>query len=194
MDHELDEMRQQLNVLKEKLDNQEIVNDSIIRRLMNKNVSNINIRYRVVSIICMLMIPYSYWAFVHLNGMSLGFWVATCVLMLIVFVYTGINGRYLKCNSLLNDNLVNSYRKIAKAKKLDHDWLKIGIPLIVLWLGYFCYEIYKQYGGQEMTQIIAIYVVSALVGAAIGLKVHFSTQDKYKEILDNIEDLTKEDN
>ena len=96
-------------------------------------------------------------------------------------------------DSLLQDDLVNSYRKIAKAKKLDRDWLKIGIPLIVLWLGYFCYELYKQYGGQEMTQLIAICAISALVGLAVGLKIHFSTQDKYKEILDNIDELTKEE-
>ena len=42
---ELENMRQQLNTLKKKLDQQEIVNDRLIRHSMEKTANKINRRY-----------------------------------------------------------------------------------------------------------------------------------------------------
>ena len=61
---ELENMRQQLNTLKKKLDQQEIVNDRLIRHSMEKTANKINRRYYFIMAVCVLMIPYSYWAFV----------------------------------------------------------------------------------------------------------------------------------
>ena len=47
-ENELNEMRQQMAILKNKLDRQEIVNDHIIRRSMKRNVGNIKRRYYFV--------------------------------------------------------------------------------------------------------------------------------------------------
>lgn len=192
MDFQIEEMRQQMSVLKSKLDKQEIVNESIIRDLIKKNVVNINRRYLIISALCLIMIPYSYFAFVSLNGMSIGFWAATSLMMLIVFIYTSYTGRGLRSDSLMNNDLIETRRKIAHAKKLDHDWLKIGLPLGLLWLCYFAYEAYRVYGGSELKQMVVVGVICGLVGAALGLRFHFRTQDKYNEILESIEEFTRE--
>ena len=99
MNNEFEEMRQQMNILKEKLQQQDIVNEKVMRRTMKRNVSGINRRYTFVSILCILMIPYSYWAFVSLTGMSIYFWAATSVFMLLCFGYTVYNGRHLNSRS-----------------------------------------------------------------------------------------------
>lgn len=188
-DFELEQMRQQMNVLKQKLDKQEIVNDRIMRKSMKRNVTNINRRYLAICIICITMIPYSYWAFVVLNGMSLGFWAATSVMMLIVFAYTIYTGRHMRSNRLLEEDLLTAREKVAKAKKMDSDWLKFGIPMIVLWIVYLTYEFQRVFKGEDFTIMAIVAGVSALVGAAIGFKVHIDTQTKYQDIIDQIEDL-----
>ena len=76
-------MRQQMAILKEKLQEQNIVNDRLIRQSMKKNVVSINRRYLIVSILCVLMIPYGYWAFVALSHFSIAFWLGTCLFMLV---------------------------------------------------------------------------------------------------------------
>ena len=63
-DMELEAMRQQMNTLKKKLEQQEIVNDRIIRHSMKQTAGNISRRYYIIMALCLLMIPYSYWAFV----------------------------------------------------------------------------------------------------------------------------------
>ncbi len=191
MDKDFEEMRQQMNILKEKLQQQEIVNEKVFRRSTRKSLKGINRRYTFVSILCILMVPYSYWAFVKLTGMSIWLWLATCVLMLIAFVYTQYTGRFIS-SRVFEKDLVQARAKVAKAKKLDHDWLKIGIPLIVLWLAYFGYEMYKVTGGEDSIYILVMCVVCALLGGAVGLKVHFKNQDNYEQVIEEIDDFTKE--
>lgn len=191
MDKDFEEMRQQMNILKEKLQQQEIVNEKVFRRSTRKSLKGINRRYTFVSILCILMVPYSYWAFVKLTGMSIWLWLATCVLMLIAFVYTQYTGRFIS-SRVFEKDLVQARAKVAKAKKLDHDWLKIGIPLIVLWLAYFGYEMYKVTGGEDSIYIVVMCVVCALLGGAVGLKVHFKNQDNYEQVIEEIDDFTKE--
>lgn len=191
MDKDFEEMRQQMNILKEKLQKQEIVNEKVFRRSTRKSLKGINRRYTFVSILCILMVPYSYWAFVKLTGMSIWLWLATCVLMLIAFVYTKYTGRFIS-SRVFEKDLVQARAKVAKAKKLDHDWLKIGIPLIVLWLAYFGYEMYRVTGGEDSIYIVVMCVVCALLGGAVGLKIHFKNQDNYEQVIEEIDDFTKE--
>ena len=70
---QFDDMRQQLNILKKKLEHQEIVNERVIRNSMKKTVSSINRRYFIIMAISLFMIPYGYWAFVQLSGFSVAF-------------------------------------------------------------------------------------------------------------------------
>ncbi len=192
MNQEFEDMRQQMNILKEKLQKQSIVNERIFQRSMRHNVSGINRRYTIVAVLCVLMIPYSYWAFVTLADMSIYFWLATAVLMVITFCATLYNGRHINSN-LLNCNLVEARTRVAKAKKLDRDWLKFGIPAIVLWLGYFCYEQYRINPDGDWKILVAVCLISATIGGAIGMKIHFRNQEEYRQILEEIDDFTKEE-
>ncbi len=192
MDTQLEEMREQMNTLKKKLEQQEIVNERIIRKSIRHAASNINRRYTFVYIISLLMIPYGYWAFVKLNGSSIGVWIIMSILMLIVFGYTLYTGRYLRANDLYNSNLIDARQKVAKAKKLDSDWLKFGIPAGLLWIIYFIYDKYQQISDDSFWIFAASMTVACILGAVIGLKIHYRNQDNYQEIVDQIEELTKE--
>ena len=191
MNTEFEDMRQQLNILKEKLQHQAIVNDQVFRRSMKRNVMSISRRYTFVSILCILMIPYAYWAFVVMAGMSFYFWLATAVLMLVSFCYTIYNGRNLN-SRLVERDLVDARMKVANAKKLDADWLMIGIPLTVLWLAYFFYEQYRISSGDDWKYMVAAGAVGAIVGSAIGLWLHFKIQSDYEKIIDEIDDFTSQ--
>ena len=189
MEYELDEMRQQMAMLKEKLDNQAIVNDRFIRRSMRESVSTINKRYLIVSVLALVMIPYCYWAFVLLNGLSLGVWIAVVVMMLAVVGFCYFNGRALRDPELMNASLVEAKRRVTKAKKRDNDWLYVGIPMAMAWVVWVAYEMAQKTGSNA---IVIGCVAGAIVGAFIGLKVHFKTQRHYSDVLEQIEELEKE--
>ena len=80
---QFEDMRQQLNTLKKKLGEQEIVNDRLMRRSMRNQVNSITRRYYLIIALCVMMVPYGYWAFVVLSHLSVTFWIATSIFMLI---------------------------------------------------------------------------------------------------------------
>ena len=79
----MNEMRQQMNILKKKLEQQEIVNEKLIRQSMRKNMRSINRRNFILTAIAILMVPYSYWVFYKMVGFSMAFWIGTSIFMLI---------------------------------------------------------------------------------------------------------------
>ncbi len=187
MDYELDEMRQQMAILKDKLENQTIVNDRFIRRSIKRGVSTINRRYLVIGIIALAMIPYGYWAFVMLAGLSVALWLASCLMMLIVVGFMIYNSRDMRDNALMSGNLLEVKRKVTQAQKRDANWLWFGIPMALAWGAWAVYEMSQQMGDNEY--IVPCCIVGVLVGALVGLKIHFKTQSRFNEVIEQIEDL-----
>jgi hypothetical protein len=189
---ELENMRQQMETLKKKLDQQEIVNDRFIRQSMKKNADNIIRRYHILMAIGLIMIPYGYWCFVKISGFSIAFWIGTCIFMLICAGATYYNSRNVSDTNMMRNSLVDVRRKMARAKKFDADWLFFGIPAVILWLAWFFYEVYKIDNTLLEQGLFWGGCVGGVIGAVIGLKTHFKTQRQYQEIIDQIEDITAE--
>jgi hypothetical protein len=189
---ELESMRQQMDTLKRKLDAQVIVNDRMIRHSMKNTAGNINRRYYIIMALCLLMVPYSYWAFVKLSGFSIPFWIFTCVVMLVCCGATYYNSRNLSDANMMTNNLVDVRRRMARAKKFDADWLFIGIPLIIVFLGWFMYENYQLNPDALGNGLFWAGCIGGVLGTIAGFALHFKTQRQYQEIIDQIEDLTAE--
>jgi hypothetical protein len=189
---ELEGMRQQLTTLKDKLNQQEILNDHIIRRSMKKEVNNITRRYNIIMLIGLLMVPYGYWCFVKLCGLSILFWIATSIFMLICAGATFYNSRKISDPGLMTHSLIEARKKVASAKKFESDWLLFGIPAVILWISWFFYEIYQIQGGDFNNGFFWGGCIGGIIGAICCIKMHFKTQHQYQEVIDQIEDLTTE--
>lgn len=187
---ELEAMRRQMTTLKNKLQEQSIVNDHLIRRSMKKEVSNITRHYYLLIAISVFMVPYGYWAFVVLSHFSIAFWIASSIFMLVCGGATFYNSRKISDPGLMSHNLVEARRQMASAKKFDSDWLLFGIPALILWLGWFFYEVYQQNNDILANGLFWAGCIGGIIGAVVGFKMHFKTQHQYQDIIDQIEDLT----
>ena len=192
-DMELESMRQQMTTLKNKLNQQEIVNDPLIRHSMKKTASDINRTYIWLIVVGLLMVPYGYWAFVVLSHFSVAFWIGTSILMVTCVAGTYYNKRKMNDGNLMTNNLVEVCRRMASAKKFDANWLFFGIPASILWLAWFFYEVYKQNHDLLCHPMFWAGCVGGILGAIGGLSIHFKTQRQYQDIIDQIEDITKGD-
>ena len=190
-DFELENMRQQMATLKNKLNQQELVNDKLIRSSMKKEVSNITRRYYIIMALAVLMVPYGYWVFVKMSHFSIAFWIGSSIFMLICAGATFYNCRKISDPGLRSHSLVEARKKVASAKKFDADWLLFGIPAVIAWLGWFFYEVYLQ-DNDLVNGLFWGGCCGGIIGAVIGFKYHIKTQRKYQEIIDQIEDITAE--
>ena len=189
MDTQLEEMREQMNTLKKKLNQQEIVNDRLIRHSMKRTAGNINRRYIITMVIGLLMVPYTYWVFIKLSGFSVAFWIFTCIFMMICVGATYYNRRNLSDANMMTTNLIDVRRRMARAKKFDANWLYFGVPGVIIFIGWFMYDAYIQ-RGYDGNGLFWGGVVGGIIGAICGIKIHLKTQRQYQEIIDQIEDLT----
>ena len=188
-DFDLENMRQQMTKLKNKLNQQEIVNDRLMRRSMRNEVNTITRRYYIIMVITLFMVPYGYWCFVKLSGLSIFFWIVTSIFMLICAGATYYALRKINDPNLMNRNLVEARRKVASAKKFEANWLFFGIPAVVLWLSWFLYETYQINGGAYSNGFFWGGCIGGIIGAICGLSLNFKTQRQYQDIIDQIEDL-----
>ena len=189
---ELENMRQQMNTLKKKLEQQEIVNDHIIRNSMKHTAGNINRKYTIAMVAGLLMIPYTYWVFIKLIGFSIAFWIFTCIFMLVCVGATFYNSRNVSDANMMTNNLVDVRRRMARAKKFDANWLYFGVPGIIIFMAWFLYETYQVQGGGIDNPFFWGGCIGGIIGAIIGFMVHFRTQRQYQDIIYQIEDLTME--
>lgn len=190
-DFELENMRQQMATLKKKLDKQEIVNDHIIRQSMKKAAGSINRTYLWLIVLGLLMVPYGYWVFVKELNFSIAFWIGTSIFMLVCTGANYYNKRNVNDANLMSNNLVDARRRMVRAKKFENDWLFVGIPLLVMWLAWFFWEAYKINNNLFNEPISWGACVGAVIGVAIGLSIHFKNQRQYKEIIEQIDELTE---
>lgn len=185
---QFEDMRQQLNTLKKKLGEQEIVNDRLIRRSMKNEAGKIALRYDIIIALCLIMIPFTYCIFVMNLGLSLAFWIGTSIFMLVCAGATYYNRQNVVNSDMMSNNLIEVGRKMARAKKFDANWLFIGIPAVIIWLGWLVWELYQQDAEAARYNLYGV-VIGAAIGTAIGIKIHTKSLHQYQEIIDQIEDL-----
>jgi len=190
--HEFEEMRQQMQTLKKKLEQQEIVSDRLILRSMKRSMTSITRRYQVLMALGLLIIPYSYWAFVKLSGFSIAFWIGTCIFMVVCTAATYYNSHLLSDPGLMEHDLVETRERMARAKKFDSDWLFFGIPALMLWLGWFVYEVHRLSDNAFGDGLFWGGCIGGIIGGIFGYAIHAKTQRQYREIIEQIEDITRE--
>ena len=190
-DKEMDAMRQQMSTLKKKLDQQEIVNDHIIRQSMRKTANSIKTRYYAIMAISLMMIPYTYMVLVIRQGISLSFWIATAVFMLVCCGATYYNSLNVNIPNVMGRNLIEVSNRMARAKKFDANWLFFGIPAVIIWLGWLTWEFY-QLDAETARYMFYGIICGGIFGAILGFKMHSKTQRQYQDIIDQIEEITTE--
>jgi hypothetical protein len=190
---DLENMRQQMTTLKNKLNQQEIISDRLVRRSMKNEVNTIARRYYIIMAVGLFMVPYGYWCFVILGGLSIFFWIVTSIFMLVCAGATYYTLRKINDPNMMNRNLVEASRRVASAKKFEANWLFFGIPAVVAWFAWFMYEAYQIHGGALSNGFFWGGCIGGIIGAICGLSLNFRTQRQFQEIIDQIEDLTEYD-
>jgi hypothetical protein len=192
MTNELEQMRDQIAILRRKLDKETIINERLLRRAMHDKVRGITRDNRAMIILGTLAIPYTFIAFGYL-GISLWFRIATALLLGVCIVATWWGQRGLHADELLDGDVVSVGKKVLRLKQMNDRWLWYAIPMLLLWLAWLFWEAYQLIGG---TPLFNGFVTGGVIGIVFGLilggKVRRRTQRRAREVLAHIEELTRE--
>ena len=190
-------MRQQLGILKEKIDGQKLINDKLIRQSMLNKMSFMK-KYTWVSF---FLLAYIYVAFFSLReqfNMSWLLYIATVIIMTVNVLFDAYINRFSK-NQFLNNDLIATSKRMVRMKKLRKRSLLIGIIGMSIWSPWFFTELY--YGASSskglvspdyMWGTIVGGLIGLLAGACIGIWIYLRMQSINSDIIQQIEELTKE--
>lgn len=184
----LEQMKEQMSMLKSKLEKETIINDRLMRSIMKQKMKRINREAWFICTIILLGIPYCTWCFMFLLKMSIAFTIVTDVFMLIALIYTYLMHKDVKTNELMKGNLIEVSRKMIKIKRMQANWLKFSIPFVVVWMSWFVSE---NMNGVDAKYIIIGGSVGAVVGAFLGTISYRRTRRMATEVIQQIEELNE---
>ena len=186
---ELEQLNADYQLLKKKFDTQEIVNDRLIRSAMKSNVDGIR-KVTAVSSACgvavILISPIFHYG---LSKTSWAFVAATVVMMLVCIFFEWRNTRKTFKSNIASCNLLEFAEKVKALKAGLNKWLKIGIPMCILWIAWLFIEIFSHAEDKKLAFFFAGgCLVGAVVGGFIGLKMNRSLIGRCDEIISQIKE------
>ena len=190
--HELEEMRSQIGILKEKLEKQNIVNEKHIRKSMKSNMSSINRTVTITIFLGIFALVYCTWFFWQ-QGCSLAFVISTGIMLAVCLGLTIAQRVNLGRMDFSKGNLVETAQNLGKIKTHYQDWYKIAIPLLVVWFGWMIYEM-TDILGLEGPMAIGFFCGAAtgvIIGGILGFRINRKIVRKTGEILEQIEELQR---
>ena len=188
-DNTLREMQQQMQQLREKLNNEQIINERLLRKSCRQTVdrlkfkSNLPIVFAIIAILC----SPAYLSF----GLSPWFLIFTCVLMLVSIVATILTNRHIP---QMDKDLVTATNELTRYKKIHAEWLKYSIPALIVWLGCLIWDFLKNQtiSQMELFGFIAGISTGLILGILLGLKIRRDQLNAADELISQIEELQKD--
>lgn len=187
--HELEELREQLKILNDKLDKQNIFNQKVLVESINKSVKKLNSSgkfYIFFGVFAILYCPYSF----DMWGFSSEFVWGTALMLAVCLGYTIYLHRGIHSIDIANENLVELNHKVVRLRKGYGNWLYVGFMLLAVW----CYFLYRE--AEVVFDNPKGFLYAALVGgvfgAIIGLMRHFKVVRDADRLLKYIKDIQQE--
>ena len=194
---EFEEMRQQLGILKNKLENQTLINDKLIRQSMLDKMSSMK-KYTWFSFLVLLFIYYAYYEAREIFNLSWWFYGFTVIFMTFSVCFDAYINRFNK-EAFLNGDLIATSLQMQRMKKLRKRSLLSGIFFMIIWVSWFVIELYNgsgaANGGENTSMFYGMIVgggVGLIIGVVIGISIYFRMQRINSDIIQQIDELKKE--
>lgn len=168
---ELEQIRADFQVLKNKFEQQEIVNDKLLRSTMSTKVGGLKRLQLLEYLSGIIVIAVSPWAF-HFNpsiGASWWFIGATDLMMIFSMIMTVRYNRKVVRSNTQDVNLREFCENVKELRQKWMDWLKIAIPMVIVWLSWLVTETWLHADNHKLALVaIAAMLVGGTVGGIIG--------------------------
>lgn len=186
---ELNEMKEQISLLRRKLEKETIVNEKLIRTSMRDKLKAVKLRSYILCAIVLVACPV--WTTPIFNFHSPYFIGVSIAFLLIAVVYEIYCNQLLSTQNYIAGSLVDEARKLNRYKRLSRQWHWFSLPFLCIWLPWFVYEATSM-GGFYSNNILIGGLIGGVIGGAIGLTIYRKGQSTINEVINQIEELTGE--
>ena len=186
---ELNEMKQQISLLRRKLEKETIVNEKLIRASMRDKLKAVKRKSYILCAVVIAAIPC--WSSPIFDFHSSWFIGTTIAFLLIGVAYEVYCNQLLSTQNYITGSLVDEVRKLNRYKQLTRQWHRFGISFLCIWLPWFIYEA-NSAGEIHVKYILICGLIGGIIGGAIGWTIYRKGQNAVSEVIEQIEELTSE--
>jgi hypothetical protein len=186
---ELNEMKEQISLLRRKLEKETIVNEKLIRSSMRDKLKAVKRRSYILCAVAIGVCPL--WATPIFDFHSIWFKGVTIAFLFIAVAYEIYCNQLLSTQNYVSGNLIDEARKLSRYKQLSRQWHWFSIPFLFIWLSWFVYEA-TSVGDFHANNILIGGLIGGVIGGTIGLTIYRKGQNAVSEVIEQIEELTGE--
>lgn len=187
---DIESMRMQLETLKKKLDEQQIVNDKLVRRAMSNKMSWI---MKFLWTELFVLLPFAVLAFINLKSLVPGMsWypVIAILVFMLACIVIDLYVNYTSENDWKSENLISTGMKLVKMKRLRWMQVAINLPIVFILFVWLFYDL--EFEGKDA--MVCGSVVGGVIGMAIGIGVLIRMNRTNDELICQIRELKEEAN
>lgn len=185
-------------ILQEKLHNETIVNDRLLRESMKHSYSSIN---RYLSVEATILMPVIIFVFPLLPLIFHLSWGPVIAIILLCLADTIFDYKvnHIKDEAFMGDNLIPTALRLQRAKRLSALQMLVSLPLILLWFVWFIIDFFLSinYDSEALTSAAWGGLTGGCIGLVCGLifaiQLYHKQQKTRQQVIDQINDLMAED-
>ena len=183
-------MRQQMAILKEKLEQQQIVNEALVRQSISKRLKRFRHSRWRQALIIVLAITYVPWVLIRVMEMPLWFVVVCEVFFFVAFAYDWYQTAGIDAHDLSTRGLMDIHRRLARAHRMQQRWLWLAIPFVLFFLGCIVWWTKQSaaLSAQEINYQLTSILTGAAIGGVIGIILYHRKRRQSESLLSDIED------
>lgn len=189
---ELLEMKEQMALLKQKLDKEKIINEQLMRRVMNMKASSLRTKAILESILALTVIPVFTWVMHSLFHFSIALCLFFGIVVTCAQIYSYYIHHHFRPKDFINNSVIEAQKETLQLKTYYANWLKyISIPFDITFLTWFIYEaIQLSQANNTSTIIFSIsFVVIFIAVFILAMGQYYKIQRTADEIISQIEEL-----
>ena len=186
---ELNEMKEQISLLRRKLEKETIVNEKLIRASMRDKLKAVKRKSYILCAVVIAAIPL--WASPIFDYHSSWFIGTSIAYLLIGVIHEIYSNQLLSTQNYITGSLVDEVRKLNRYRQLTRQWHRFGLLFLCIWLQWFVYE-GNSAGEIHVKYILISGLIGGIIGGAIGWTIYRKGQKAVDEVIEQIEELTGE--
>jgi hypothetical protein len=184
--YELEEMKQQMLLLKKKLEQQKIVNDKMLRSAMKKKLYGLNKKARIIFIIG-IFVAIGAPGYFTLVGFTPLFCAATTLMLLFSAFKTFQYHKKLWRLNLSESNLIELAEELTLLRTRYERWYRFAWCMIIPWVALMAYEATKIFG-EELVWYIGGSAIGLIIGGLTGTRINNNMIRRTDELLEQIKE------
>lgn len=179
---EIEEMRSQISLLRNKLEKQQIINDTVLTAAIKNNIAGIERKIRIPLLAGLFALAYCPFAFVRLLNVSVPFVVFTELIIVFSLVETYCQMRLIPTAADRGSDIADFVRRLDRFDRLRKRQLMSGMIMITVFFVWLLKDLSANYDAEEFYGLLSAVSIGLVAGLVIGLKNYFDISRRLRDL------------